>query len=129
MVKIASSTPGVFLVGPAGKERPWCGKCHKFLKSETAAHDCTPAHLSHRSGGSQTGARKRIRLSPKTKNSLDKVFRSAAREMALAHSLGKLSQATKDKSILKAAKSLIKKMKDPKAPASKKYKQLTKRFF
>ena len=129
MVKKESGTPGVYLVGPVGKERPWCGKCHKFLKSETAVHDCTPAHLS---GGSHKGAsgggRKRIRLTPKTRGALEKVFRSAAKEMTLGPKLAKLASASSDKALLSAARALKRKMKDPKAPAAKKYSSLSKRF-
>lgn len=68
MVKEPSSVEGVFLVGPAGgKLRPWCGKCHKFLKSETADHDCTPVDFSKvRSMKKAGGASKRNpRLTPK----------------------------------------------------------------
>lgn len=127
MVKIESSVPGVYLVGPAGKERPWCGKCHKFLKSETAAHDCTPAHLS---GGRKAvpGARRRIRLTPKTKSCLDKVFRSAAKEAVLSPALTKLAASSTDKAILSAAKKLRRKMKDAASSGAKKYAKLVKRF-
>lgn len=129
MVKRESGTPGVYLVGPAGKERPWCGKCHKFLKSETAAHDCTPAHLS---GGARTrsspGSRRRIRLTPKTRAALEQVFRSAAKECVLKPKLKKIAGATTDKALLSAAKALRRKMKDPKAPAGKKFSKYVKRF-
>lgn len=129
MVKIPSNTPDVYLVGPSGRERPWCGKCHKFLKSETAAHDCTPMHLGggHRSSSS-SGGRKRIRLTPKTRANLEGIFRSAAKEMTLNKSLCSLSRAVGDKAILHAAKKVLRAMKSPKGTASKKYSHLVKRF-
>ncbi len=101
-MKTPSSTPGVFLVGPAGgKMRPWCAHCHKFLKSETAAHDCTPVNLSaaRKSGSSSHGARKRIRLTPKTKATLNKVFEAAALAEDAMRVLNKLSKYGKKKSI------------------------------
>lgn len=128
MVKKESGTPGVFLVGPAGKERPWCGKCHKFLKSETAAHDCSPPHLSGSHKSSSGAGRKRIRLTPKTRDALEKVFKSAAKECVLSSKLKKLAMAGTDKAIMAAARALKRKMKDPKAPAGKKYNKLVKRF-
>lgn len=80
MVKQATSTPDVYLVGPSGgKLRPWCGKCHKFLKSEGSAHDCTPVHLTHHSGSRKsTGGKRRIRLTDKNKSMLSKIFDAAA---------------------------------------------------
>lgn len=83
MVKIASSTNGVFLVGPSeGKLRPWCGHCHKFLKSETAAHDCTPVNLqaarAQRKVAGTKKARKSIKLTEKRLNFLKKLANYAA---------------------------------------------------
>lgn len=128
MVKKESGTPGVYLVGPAGKERPWCGKCHKFLKSETAPHDCSPPHLSGSHKSSSAGGRKRIRLTPKTRDALEQIFKSASKECVLSSKLKKLAAATSDKAIMAAARALKRKMKDPKAPAGKKYSKLVKRF-
>ena len=81
MVKQESSVPGVYLVGPSGgKLRPWCGKCHKFLKSESAAHDCTPVNLKgvRRASSSAGGKKRRIRLTDKNRALLSKVFDAAA---------------------------------------------------
>lgn len=125
MVKIESSTPGVYLVGPAGKERPWCGKCHKFLKSETAAHDC---RISRPSSSSRGGRKKRIRLTPKTITSLSNIFESAAREMVLNAQLKKLADARSSKQILGRAKSLVKKLSKGKSAAEKKYHRLVKKY-
>ena len=95
-MKIASSVEGVFLVGPSGgKLRPWCGHCHKFLKSETAPHDCTPIDFAKVRGASKKSSegRKRIRLTPKNKAILNKVFKAAAlgedlsKKMSKIHSL------------------------------------------
>ena len=126
MVKIASSTPGVYLVGPAGKERPWCGKCHKFLKSETAAHDCSISRPS--SSSSRGGRKKRIRLTPKTIASLSDIFESAAREMVLNAQLKKLADARSSQQIVGRAKSLIKKLSKGKAAAEKKYHRFVKKY-
>lgn len=101
-MKTPSSTPGIFLVGPAGgKMRPWCSHCHKFLKSETAAHDCTPVNLAaHRgSSGGAGKVRRRIRLTPKTKATLAKVFEAAALAEDAMRALNKLSKYAKKKSV------------------------------
>lgn len=102
MVKQESSTPGVYLVGPAGgKLRPWCGHCHKFLKSENAAHDCTPVSLSsvRRAKGSSGGAKRRIRLTDKNRALLGKVFDAAAFGEDVLRLVKKLTPYTKKKSI------------------------------
>lgn len=99
MVKQESSTPGVYLVGPSGgKLRPWCGHCHKFLKSENAAHDCTPVSPGRRSSGPK-GSRRRIRLTDKNRALLKKVFNAAAIGEELLKTLSKLKKYTKRKSI------------------------------
>lgn len=100
MVKQASSTPGVFLVGPSGgKLRPWCSHCHKFLKSETATHDCTPISLSaHRSSGPK-GAKRRIRLTDKTRATLKKVFQAAALGEEALKAISKIKAYSKHKTV------------------------------
>ena len=101
MVKQESSVAGIYLVGPSGgKLRPWCGHCHKFLKSETAPHDCTPVNLSaaRRSGGSSKG-RRRIRLTEKTKNTLSRVFEAAAAGEEALKILSKIKKYSKQKKV------------------------------
>ena len=101
MVKQESSTPGVYLVGPSGgKMRPWCGKCHKFLKSETAPHDCTPSLVkgSHRPSSSG-GKRRRIRLTDKTRALLSKVFEAAALGEGCLRIMDKLRKYSKNKQV------------------------------
>lgn len=92
-MKTPSSVAGIFLVGPAGgKLRPWCGHCHKFLKSETAPHDCTPIDFSkvRASAKKSTGGKRRIRLTPKNKATLEKVFKAAALGEDLAKKMSKV---------------------------------------
>lgn len=130
MVKIASSVPGVFLVGSAGgKMRPWCGSCHKFLKSETAPHDCTPMTVHRGSRKSSFGGRRRIRLTPKTKAALTEIFRLAAREQVFKGNLSSLAHAKSDKELLKKAKHFQKKASAANsALVEKKVQKLVKRF-
>lgn len=101
MVKQESSTPGVYLVGPAGGNlRPWCGKCHKFLKSENAPHDCTPVNLSsHRGKKTSNGKRKRIRLTDKTRAKLAKVFQAAVFGDAALRAFRKLKSIPTNKTV------------------------------
>lgn len=130
MVKQESSTPGVYLVGPSGgKLRPWCSHCHKFLKSETASHDCTPVNLSAHRGSSSGKSRKRIRLTESNKALLNKVFEAAAYGEDALRVLKKLNKYSKRKSIsgkrlanaLKSANTLSKR-------GSKRAAHLKKRF-
>lgn len=102
MVKQESSTPGVYLVGPSGgKMRPWCGHCHKFLKSETAPHDCNPVNLSsaRSAKGASKGAKRRIRLTDKNKALLSKVFEAAAFGEDAVRVMKKLSAYSKRKNV------------------------------
>lgn len=125
MVKIPTSNPDVFLVGPAGKEKPWCGKCHKFLKSEGAAHDCT---MVRPKGGSSRGSRKRIRLTDNNKAKLSELFKGAARDAVVASKLATLRAASDKKALLRAARSLQKAISKGKSRVDKKYNSLCKRF-
>lgn len=131
MVKQASSVEGVFLVGPAGGVlRPWCGKCHKFLKSENAAHDCTPVNLAavRRSGGAGK-TKRRIRLTPKNKETLSKVFDAAALGEDAVRLIGKLAQYSKKKSVSgKKIAQLIKGMNGLSKRGAKRSAHLKKRF-
>ena len=110
-MKTPSSVEGVYLVGPAGgKLRPWCGHCHKFLKSETAPHDCTPVDLSKARGASKSsaGGKKRIRLTPKNREYLDKVFKAAAIGEGLSKKLAKvLSMCQAKRPNIKAIKKAL----------------------
>ncbi len=107
MVKIASSVPGVYLVGPSeGKVRPWCGKCHKFLKSETADHDCTPVNLSAYRGKSSKP--RRFRMTKKKQAIILDLVKHAALEKGTHKCILSLSSAKSDKALLKAAKKLKK---------------------
>ena len=107
MVKVASSTEGVFLVGPSNdKLRPWCGKCHKFLKSETAAHDCTPVDLrAVRQKGTSKKSR-RFRMTKTKQKVIMAMIKDAAYEHNAHKGLRKLEKAKSDKAILKAAKEI-----------------------
>lgn len=101
-MKTPSSTPGVFLVGSAGgKMIPWCGKCHKFLKSETAPHDCTPVDLraARKKGQGSSKGRRHIRLTPKNKDVLNKVFEAAALAEDAMKAFNKLSKYAKRKTV------------------------------
>lgn len=126
MVKIPTSNPDVFLVGPAGKEKPWCGKCHKFLKSEGAAHDCTM--VRPRGGASKPGSRKRIRLSPGNREKLQDAFRGAARDAVVEHKIAAIRKASDKKALLRAAKGLQKAISKGKGRMEKKFNALCKRF-
>lgn len=100
MVKQQSSVSGVFLVGPAGgKLRPWCAHCHKFLKSETAPHDCTPINLSSVRKTKSVGGRRRIRLTEKNRTLLSKVFDAAALGEDVLKLLHKIKKYSKNKKI------------------------------
>lgn len=107
MVKQASSTEGVFLVGPAGGPlRPWCGKCHKFLKSETAEHDCTPIDLRQvrRSKAASGGGKKRTpKLTPRKQEILKKVLDYAAVGKVMGPYDAKLRNASSKEGKAKAA--------------------------
>ena len=100
MVKQQSSVAGVYLVGPAGgKLRPWCGHCHKFLKSETAPHDCTPINLSSVRKTKLKVGRRRIRLTDKNRVMLGKVFEAAALGEDVLKVLHKIKEYSKKKKI------------------------------
>lgn len=99
MVKQESSVAGIYLVGPSGgKLRPWCGHCHKFLKSETAPHDCTPVSRSgiKRSSGK---AKRRIRLTDKNRSILERVFDAAALGEDALKVINKIKQYSKQKKV------------------------------
>lgn len=100
MVKQESSVAGVYLVGPSGgKLRPWCGKCHKFLKSENAAHDCTPVSLKGVRRPVTGGKRKRIRLTDKNRALLSRVFDAAALGEDTLKLLSKIKAYSKKKKV------------------------------
>lgn len=127
-MKVPSSVPGIFLVGSSeGKMRPWCGHCHKFLKSETAAHDCTPVNFSQvrRAPG---GAKKRIRLTQKNRAMLEKIFQAAALGECLLKKTAKLQNLAKAKKPnMKAIKRNLAKMEGD-ASAAKRAARLVKKF-
>ena len=113
MVKVASSTAGVFLVGPeGGKLRPWCGKCHKFLKSETAAHDCTPVDLKavrakQKAAGTATKHRNSIKMTAKRQALLKKLVGYAASMKVLEKQQNRLLKAKTSKAKLAAVDAYI----------------------
>lgn len=133
-MKTPSSTPGVFLVGPSGgKLRPWCAHCHKFLKSETAAHDCTPVDFrAARAAGAAKASqgRRRIRLTEKNRALLSKVFEGAALGEYLLKVLSKVQKLSKQKTV--SGKKIGKALKGVKdgvpASAMKRGNSLKKRF-
>ena len=105
MVKVASSTSGVFLVGPSNdKLRPWCGKCHKFLKSETAEHDCTPVNLAavRRSKSSSTTKKRSPKLTEKKLKLLNKYLDYASVGKVMASQLKKLQSSKTSKAKINA---------------------------
>lgn len=129
MVKTPTANPDVFLVGPVGRQIPWCNKCHKFLKSENAPHDCRRPDLhSSRSKSSTPGSKKRIRLTPKTRGALEDLFHAAARDLIMKGVLQSLASAKGDKELLSKAKSFQKKSSKSAAEITKKYNKLVKRF-
>lgn len=107
MVKQESSVPGVYLVGPSGgKLRPWCGHCHKFLKSEDAAHDCTPVNLqaARRNASSGSGKRRRNpRLTPRKIQVLEYLAGDAAINRAMERYAKKIVAAKTPKARASAA--------------------------
>lgn len=133
-MKTPSSTPGVFLVGPSGgKLRPWCAHCHKFLKSETAAHDCTPVDFrAARAAGAAKASqgRRRIRLTEKNRALLSKVFEGAALGEYLLKVLSKVQKLSKQKTVSgKKIGKVLKAVKDGvPASAMKRGNSLKKRF-
>jgi hypothetical protein len=128
MVKTPTANPDVFLVGPVGRQIPWCNKCHKFLKSENAPHDCRRPDLHSSRSKAVPGSKKRIRLTPKTRDALEEIFRAAARDMCMKGVCQAIAQAKGDKEILHKAKSFQKKSSKSAADITKKYNKLIKRF-
>ena len=130
-MKTPSSTPGIFLVGPSGgKLRPWCSHCHKFLKSETAPHDCTPVDFKAARAKSSGKGRRRIRLTEKNRALLSKVFEGAALGEHLLKVLAKVQKMSKQKTVSgKKIGKVLKAVKDG-APSSaiKRGNSLKKRF-
>ena len=108
MVKQPSSVEGVFLVGPAGgKLRPWCGKCHKFLKSETAVHDCTPVDFSkvRAKKGSGGTSKRNPRLTPKKIKILAAYLDYASVSKVMASQMKRLRNAKTKQAKLRAIES------------------------
>lgn len=130
-MKTPSSVEGIFLVGPAGgKLRPWCGHCHKFLKSETAPHDCTPVDFSKvRSSRKTSGAgKRRIRLTDKTRSILSKIFKAAAIGECLVKKVAKLQSLSKAKKpSIKTIKKVLSKIEGDHS-AEKRAARLIKKF-
>lgn len=113
MVKVPSTVEGVYMVGPeGGKLRPWCGKCHKFLKSENASHDCTPVDLKaarHRAASlSKETKNRKFRMTKNRKKQLLGLIKDAAYERVLHKNLNSIARSKSDKAIIKAAKELKK---------------------
>ena len=104
MVKIASSTECVYLVGPAeGKLRPWCGHCHKFLKSETAPHDCTPVNLqAARKSSHSSGKKRNPKLTPKKIKILAQYLDFASIGKVMAPQMKRLQSAKTKKAKVRA---------------------------
>lgn len=122
MVKTPSSVEGVFLVGPAGgKMRPWCGKCHKFLKSETADHDCTPIDFSKvRAAKKATGSKsKKFRMTKKRDAILKSLIQAGGIIRCIEGPLKTIQNAKSPAEATKAVKKLMKVLSNKKKITSK----------
>ena len=131
MVKTASSVEGIYLVGPAGgKMRPWCGKCHKFLKSETADHDCAPVDFSKvraakKSGGSRPH---KFRMTAKRDAMLKSLIQAGGIVKCIEGPLRQLQSAKSPAEMNKALKKMAKALGNKKRIASK-ASSLYKKFY
>lgn len=131
MVKTPSSVDGIYLVGPAGgKMRPWCGKCHKFLKSETAAHDCTPIDFSKVRAAKKAngGKSKKFRMTKKRDVLLKKLIQAGGIVKSIENSLDKIEKASSPKALHKAVSGLKRSLNNKKGIAAK-TSSLYKKFY